>query len=40
MDHQIRKDAERAIRELMRIVKAGGLVLMSFDKAEEEDDTE
>ena len=37
MDHLIRKDAERAIRELMRIVKAGGLVLMSFDKAEEED---
>lgn len=37
MDHLTKKDAEEAIRELMRVVKTGGLVLLSFDKAQEDD---
>lgn len=37
LDHLTKKDAEKAIRELMRIVKAGGLVLISFDQAGEDD---
>ena len=37
MDHLVKKDAEQALREMMRIVKPGGLVLMSFDKLEEDE---
>ena len=37
VDHLTRKDAEKAIRELMRIAKKGGLVLLSFDTPQNED---
>ena len=37
IDHLTKKDAEKAIRELIRIVKAGGLVLLSFDKIQNDD---
>ena len=37
MDHLTKKDLEKAIRELMRIVKEEGLVLISFDQPQDED---
>ena len=37
IDHLTKNDAKKALREMMRIVKNGGAVLMSFDKAEEDD---
>lgn len=37
IDHLTKNDAEKALQELMRIAKTGGLVLMSFDKAQEDD---
>ena len=37
VDHLIKADAQKAIRELMRIVKKDGLVLVSFDTPHEED---
>lgn len=39
MDHMTRADAEAALHELYRIVRPGGLILLSFDTAEEEDYT-
>lgn len=40
LDHLTVVDAKKAIGELLRITRKGGLVLMSFDEAEEEDFTE
>lgn len=40
LDHLTVADAKKAIDELLRITRKGGLVLMSFDEAEEEDFTE
>ena len=37
IDHLTESDGKRAIEELMRILKPGGLLLLSFDQAEEED---
>ena len=37
IDHLTEADGKRAIEELMRILKPQGLLLLSFDKAEEED---
>ncbi len=37
MDHLTQADAKTALKELMRIIKPGGLLLLSFDTAEEED---
>ena len=37
IDHLVYEDAFRAIEELLRIVKSGGLVYISFDGIEEED---
>ena len=37
LDHMTRADAAAALRELCRIVRPGGLVLLSFDTAEEAD---
>ncbi len=37
MDHLTLEDAKKALAELMRIVKPDGLLLISFDAAEEED---
>lgn len=37
LDHLTLADAKRAIEELFRIVRKGGLVMISFDDAEEED---
>lgn len=40
LDHLTVADARKAIKELFRIVRNGGLVLLSFDSAEEEDFSE
>lgn len=40
LDHLTLADAKRAIEELFRIVRKGGLVMISFDGAEEEDFSE
>ena len=40
LDHLTVADAKCAINELFRIVREGGLVIISFDSAEEEDFTE
>ena len=40
LDHLTMADVKKAIGELFRIARKGGLVLMSFDEAEEEDFTE
>lgn len=37
MDHMTRSDAAAALKELCRIVRPGGLALLSFDTAEEAD---
>ena len=37
IDHLTESDGKRAIEELMRIIKPQGLLLLSFDQAEEED---
>ena len=37
LDHLTEADAQRALAELCRIVKSGGLLLVSFDTPEEED---
>ena len=37
IDHLTESDGKRAIEELMRILKPEGLLLLSFDRAEEED---
>ena len=37
IDHLTKNDAKQAIRELMRIVKKDGLVLLSFDTPQNED---
>lgn len=37
MDHMTRADAAAALKELCRIVRPGGLALLSFDTAEEAD---
>ena len=39
LDHMTRADAATALAELCRIVRPGGLVLLSFDTAEEDDYT-
>ena len=40
LDHLTITDAKKALQELLRIVKKDGLVMISFDTAEEEDFTE
>ena len=37
IDHLTEEDGKRAVEELMRILKPQGLLLLSFDQAEEED---
>jgi len=37
LDHLTKEDAEKALEELFRITKAGGLIWLSFDIAEEAD---
>ena len=37
LDHLTQKDAQSALNELLRITKSGGLLLLSFDTAEEAD---
>ena len=37
LDHLTEKDAQCALKELLRITKSGGLLLLSFDTAEETD---
>lgn len=37
LDHMIVRDAERALSELCRITKPGGVILVSFDLADEDD---
>jgi len=37
LDHLSEADAKRAVAELLRITKPGGLLLLSFDTAEEDD---
>ena len=37
LDHLTESDAERALAELFRITKPNGLILLSFDAAEEDD---
>lgn len=37
IDHLSAEDANRAVEELLRIVKSGGLVYLSFDEISEED---
>lgn len=40
LDHLTKSDAERALSELMRITKPGGLVFISFDPLEQDDISE
>lgn len=37
LDHLYRADAEKALKELLRIVKDGGILVVSFDGMDEED---
>lgn len=37
LDHMVCADVKKALKELCRIVRAGGLILLSFDTAEEAD---
>ena len=40
IDHLVLSDAELALKELMRIIRSGGLLMLSFDIAEPDDLTE